>query len=79
VVITLNERTWLIEKRGKLTQAQVSTLSGISRSAYSNIERGNRGLSVSLAKKIASALKFDWKLFFEENRFNMNQNKNKSA
>jgi putative transcriptional regulator len=62
------ERTWLIKKRGKLTQGQVATLSGISRSAYSNVENG-RGLSVKLAKKIASALKFDWNLFFEEKRF----------
>jgi transcriptional regulator with XRE-family HTH domain len=70
----LKERTWLIEKRGKLTQSQVATLSGISRSAYSNIENG-RGLSVALAQKIASALKFDWKIFFEEKRFETNQNK----
>ena len=70
----MNGRKWLIEKRGKLTQAQVAVLSGISRSAYSNIENG-RGLSVTIAKKIASALKFDWKLFFEENRFSTNQNK----
>lgn len=69
------ERTWLVEKRGKLTQEQVALLSGISRSAYSNIERGTRGLSVNLAKKIASALKFDWKIFFETKRFETNQNK----
>lgn len=69
------ERKWLIEKRGKLTQEQVSLLSGVSRSAYSNIERGTRGLSVKAAKKIASALKFDWKIFFENNRFDSNQNK----
>lgn len=66
------ERTWLINKRGKLTQEQVALLSGISRSAYSNVENG-RGLSVKLAKKIASALKFDWNLFFEEKRFVTNQ------
>lgn len=67
----MQERKWLIEKRGNLTQEQVAILSGISRSAYSNIERG-RGLSVSLAKKIAKALKFDWKLFFENDRFDTN-------
>ena len=70
----MKERNWLVEKRGKLTQEQVAILSGISRTAYSNVENG-RGLSVKLAMKIASALKFDWKLFFEENRFNTNQNK----
>jgi transcriptional regulator with XRE-family HTH domain len=69
----MKERLWLIELRGNLTQVQVAQLSGISRSAYSNIERG-RGLSVKLAKKIASALHFDWKIFFEEKRFVTNQN-----
>jgi len=68
------KRTWLIEKRGELTQEQVAILSGISRSAYSNIENG-RGLSVRVAKKIAKALKFDWKLFFAEERFETNQSK----
>lgn len=70
----MNKRTWLIERRGNLTQDQAAQLSGISRSAYSNIENG-RGLSVKLAKQIAKALKFDWKLFFEKDRFETNQNK----
>jgi putative transcriptional regulator len=59
------ERLWLIEKRGSLTQSQVALLAGISRSAYSNVERG-KGLSVSVAKKIAKALKFNWQIFFDE-------------
>lgn len=70
----MTKRTWLIEKRGELTQEQVALLAGISRSAYSNIENG-RGLSVKVAKKIAKALKFDWKIFFTEERFNSNQSK----
>lgn len=70
----MGKRAWLIEKRGKLTQEQVAILSGISRTAYSNIENG-RGLSVSVAQKIGSALKFDWKIFFDQSRFIMNQNK----
>lgn len=70
----MKEREWLIKKRGKLTQSQVAILSGISRSAYSNIERG-RGLSVTVAKKIAAALKFDWNIFFDEKRFETKQNK----
>jgi transcriptional regulator with XRE-family HTH domain len=70
----MKDREWLVKERGKLTQAQVAKLSGISRTAYSNIENG-RGLSVNLAKKIAAALKFDWNLFFEEKRFETNQNK----
>lgn len=68
------ERAWLIEMRGRLTQEQVALIAGISRSAYSNVERG-KGLSVSLAKKIAKALKFDWKLFFEEKCFDTKQTK----
>lgn len=70
----MKERTWLIDKRGYLTQEQVALLAGISRSAYSNIERG-RGLSVQLAKKIGKALNFDWQLFFEEKCFLKKQNK----
>jgi putative transcriptional regulator len=74
----MKERTWLIEIRGRLTQDQVATLAGIGRrSTYANVERG-KGLSVSLAKKIGKALNFDWKLFFEEKRFDTKQ-KNKSA
>lgn len=70
----MEERTWLIEIRDKLTQDQVATLAVIGRSTYANVERG-KGLSVSLAKKIGKALKFDWKLFFEEKRFDTKQKK----
>lgn len=70
----MKERTWLIEIRGNLTQDQVASIAGISRSAYSNIERG-KGLSVKMAKKIAKALNFKWQLFFEEKRFVMKQSK----
>lgn len=66
------ERTWLVELRGNLTHDQVAKLAEIGRSTYTNVERG-KGLSVPLAKKIAKALKFDWKLFFEEKRFNTKQ------
>lgn len=61
----MQERTWLIEKRGNLRQEQIAILAGISRSAYSNVERG-KGLSVPLAKKIATALNFKWQIFFED-------------
>lgn len=74
----MNERTWLIEKRGNLTQEQVAILAGISRTAYSNIERG-RGLSVNMAKKIAKALKFEWQIFFENDRFVTNQKSKSTA
>lgn len=73
-------RTWLIEIRATkgLTQEQVAILSGISRSAYSNVERG-KGLSVLLAKKIAKALGFNWQIFFDEKCAEMKQKKPKSA
>ncbi|PFG13041.1 helix-turn-helix transcriptional regulator [Bacillus sp. es.036] len=60
-------RNWLINKRKKLkmTQEEVSTLSGVSRSAYSNIEVGTRDPSVETAKKIAFVLKFKWTIFFD--------------
>lgn len=70
----MQARNWLIEKRGKMTQTQVAKLCDISRGAYSNIENGRRGLSVNTAKKIAKVLKFDWKIFFEQKRFELNQN-----
>jgi transcriptional regulator with XRE-family HTH domain len=68
-------RQWLIQYRGNLTQEQVSFLAGISRSAYSNIENGKRDPSVSMAKKIAKALRFDWRIFFDDKCVEMKQNK----
>lgn len=70
----MKDRTWLVEKRGHLTQEQVALLAGISRSAYSNVERG-KGLSVQLAKKISKALNFNWQLFFEDKSFVKKQKK----
>lgn len=59
-------RKWLVAYRGKLTQEQVSKIAGISRTAYANIESGFRDPSVKTAKSIATALKFDWTIFFKE-------------
>ncbi|MBO8164513.1 MAG: helix-turn-helix transcriptional regulator [Brevibacillus sp.] len=59
-------RKWLVEMRGELTQEQVAKQIGISRGAYSNIENGKRDPSVSMAKRIASVLGFDWMLFFQD-------------
>lgn len=59
-------RKWLVDLRGTLTQMEVALRAGMSRGAYSNIENGKRDPSVSTAKKIANALGFDWRLFFEE-------------
>lgn len=61
-------RVWLVEKRKKkgYTQNQVSELSGISRSFYSEIENDTKDPGGKTAKKIADALDFDMRLFFEE-------------
>ena len=61
-------RDWLIEirKDKKLSQYEVAALSGISQSYYAAIEVGVRGkpLNVDTAKKIASALDFQWTRFY---------------
>ncbi|MED4715254.1 helix-turn-helix transcriptional regulator [Bacillus badius] len=59
-------RSWLVNiRKGKeMTQNEVSQLSGVSRSAYSNIEIGVRSPSVETAKRIANVLEFEWTLFF---------------
>lgn len=60
------ERTWLVNLREckEYTQEQVSELCGIKRPYYTMIETGKRRPSVDVAKKIASALGFEWTLFF---------------
>lgn len=61
---------WLkkIREQQNLTTMEAGTLSGISQSYYSLIENGVRGnpLNVDIAKKIATALHFDWTRFYEE-------------
>ena len=49
------------------SQIEVAKEAGISQQYYSFIESGERGkkLPVPTAKKIASALGFDWKEFYE--------------
>lgn len=60
-------RDWLlaIRKNKNMTQAQVAEHAGIARTTYAMIEQGERGATVANAKKIASALGFDWTIFFE--------------
>lgn len=62
-------RIWLKDMRleRNLTQEEVATLSGISRSFYTCIEQGTKTPSVSTAKAIAKTLKFDWVIFFSNN------------
>lgn len=61
-------RDWLIEKRNslELTQESVSEKAKISRAYYAEIEIGSKNPSVKSAQKIATALGFDWTIFFEE-------------
>lgn len=60
-------RNWLksIREKKGLTQEEVAKMVGISRSTYGHIESGERGVTVTNAKKIASILEFKWTLFFE--------------
>jgi Predicted transcriptional regulators len=66
-------RDWLVKLRGHRTQKEIAELVGISRTAYTNIEKGKRNPSVSTAKKIAKALGVDWVIFFEDECFNSSQ------
>jgi transcriptional regulator with XRE-family HTH domain len=63
-------RKWLVEIRKAANMSQYATAAkaGISQSYYASIETGVRGkpLSVTIAKKIATALGFDWTRFYEE-------------
>ena len=63
----MKKRLWLVEIRNKqgLTQEQVATGANIERAYYTQIELGVRRPSVSVAKRIASELEFDWTIFFD--------------
>lgn len=67
VVILDKRRYWLINfrKGQEKTQENVAALAGISRSYYTQIETGERGVSPEVAKRIASVLNFPWTIFFE--------------
>lgn len=61
-------RQWLREKRmsRNLTQEKVAKQAGISRTMVTEVENGNAAPSVTVAKKIAAVLGFDWTLFFDD-------------
>jgi transcriptional regulator with XRE-family HTH domain len=63
----MKKRNWLLDYRTKkeMTQFDVARRAGISRTTYAMIETGNRNPSVSVAKRIAKTLGFDWTLFFD--------------
>lgn len=58
---------WLVQARIKkgLTQQQVADKVHISRTHYTNIEKGRRCPSPDLAQKIAEELEVDWRSFYE--------------
>lgn len=60
-------RKWLIalRKSRNMTQEQLATQCGISRTMITHIENGNSTPSVETAQAIAKVLGFDWTRFFE--------------
>lgn len=60
-------RDWFISMRKEknMTQEEIAEKVGVTRQLISSIENGNTNPSVSTAKKIASALGFDWQRFYE--------------
>ncbi|GIN71283.1 putative HTH-type transcriptional regulator YqaF [Bacillus sp. J14TS2] len=69
-------RNWLKSLRIQkgLTQQEIADIVNIERAYYTMIESGNRNPSVSVAKSIASAIGFDWTIFFELNSNEMKHN-----
>lgn len=61
-------RNWLtaLRKARGMTQAKLAKAAGISQNYLSAIEVGQRNVPVSTAKRIASALGFDWQRFYED-------------
>lgn len=62
-------RMWLKELRETqgMSQEDVAKSVGIiSRCHYTNIENGDRDPSVPVAKRIASALHFEWTRFYDD-------------
>lgn len=61
-------KDWLTKLRVEkgMTQDDVAKLADMARTTYSSIEQGRRRPSVENAMRIASALGFEWTLFFEK-------------
>lgn len=61
-------RNWLIQKRknARLSKRELSNLISIHESTIGKYEIGIRTPSVTVAKKIAEILNFDWTLFFKD-------------
>lgn len=63
-------RNWLIaiRKARGLTQIQLANTVGMSPSYIALIETGERKVPVWTAKRIASALGFEWQRFYEDDK-----------
>lgn len=74
-------RHWLLQfrKAKGLTQKEVASKCGISRSYYADVEQGTANASGRAAKLIADALGFDMNLFFVEVGRETRQTKNQTA
>ena len=48
------------------TQQEVAEACGLSRSAYTNIENGNRTPSIKSAKLLGTAFGIDWRSIYDE-------------
>ncbi|PWV92010.1 DNA-binding XRE family transcriptional regulator [Paenibacillus cellulosilyticus] len=64
----LAERTWLKEKRQRLslTQDAIAERIGITRASYAHFETGRRTPAPRVAKRLAETMGFDWDIFFAE-------------
>lgn len=60
-------RKWLLDARKKQgkNQSEISAVAGITQSSYSKIENGKVLPTVPVAKKIATALGFEWTQFYD--------------
>lgn len=61
-------KTFITAKRKArgLTQLQLAQLTGVTKQYIYLIESGKRRPSYEVAKELASILKVDWRLFFED-------------
>ena len=61
-------RTWLIDIRKSKgwTQQQVSDQIGLSRSYLAQIELGQRGITLDVAKRMCKILDIPWQTFFDQ-------------
>lgn len=62
----MKRRTWLRELRGDKTQQEIADELGIARAYYCQLENGQRGISVSLARELAEKLNIPWTYFFDD-------------